>query len=127
MQRAIADAGRRAALGFGAAVMMAVGMAFLTAAGFIALAAWRDPLFAALIVGLVYLGLAAILMGFASRKPSAPPPPSPEELAASAAQRDAAFRAAMAEAGLEMPRKGEFPPLVQAFMFGLTMAQKLRR
>lgn len=126
-QRAIADAGRRAVLGLGAMLLLTVGLAFLTVAAFIALAALRDPLFAALVIGLAYLGLGLILMALAGRRPPAPPQPSPEELAERAARRDAALRAAMAEAGLHVPPKGESPPLIEAFLFGLTMALRLRR
>jgi hypothetical protein len=119
-RQALADAGRRAALGFGAAVLLLIGLAFLTVAAWLALAALRDPLFAALVIGLVYLGLGLILLAMAGRRAPPPPPPDP-------ATRDDALRAAMAQAGLNVPPKGEFPPLIESFLFGLIMALKLRR
>ena len=69
------DAARRTALGLGAAICLAVGMGFLSAAAFIAMAAAADPVTAALVLGAAYAGLGLILMAFAVQRHRAPPPP----------------------------------------------------
>jgi len=117
LNRAAARMARMSALLAGAGLMLMAGLAFLTAAGWLFLASLRDPLFASLIVGLIYCGGGLILLAIAvSGARSAPGNKTAEE-----------FRTAAHEGSLDPPSTGEFPPLLEAFIFGLNTALRLRR
>ena len=72
----ISRAFRAAGIGVGAALCLMVGAAFLTVAGWIALAAAYGTAKAALILGLVYTGFGVAGLGMASVI-SKPPEPEP--------------------------------------------------
>lgn len=74
--------------------MFLVGAGFLTVAGWIYLAAVLNPLQAATIIGLIYVGIGLILMGFGLRSRSHFAPPAPEKTVNN-------------------------PPMMQAFLYGL--------
>lgn len=126
----VARAGRQAALGMVGGLCMLAGLAFLTLAAWIALAAQHGALVAALVLGLGYAGLALVLLALAARRPGRPRPAGATADAhpdrGGDTDRDAMLRAVFAGAGLKVPPRGEFPPLVEAFMFGLTAALTLR-
>ena len=70
LKRAAGETARRTAIGTAGIVCALTGLAFLTSAAWMALSALRDAQFAALVIGLGYLGLGAILLGFsAARRP----------------------------------------------------------
>ena len=93
---------RKAALSFAALMALCVGAGFLTVAAWLFLQVHYAPQGAALIIALVYFGLAAILFAIAASKP--------EDIA----------RAPAAPAA-----KG--PDLAQAFAFGIEAAAAMRR
>lgn len=77
-KRAARRAARNAALLLLAAVCLLVGLGFATAAAFIGLSALNGPIFAAIVLALVYAGAGAILVAAAvSGRPE--PGPSAEE------------------------------------------------
>ena len=59
---------RRSAFAFGGAVFSAIGIAFLTAAGWLVLAELRDATFAWLICGAVYLGAGLVCLGLSRKR-----------------------------------------------------------
>lgn len=71
-------AARRAGFSVIGSLFLLVGLGFLTAAGWIVLADRRDALFAALVIGGIYVGIGLIFFALASRRyvrvPVAPPP-----------------------------------------------------
>ena len=92
-------------------------------AGWIWLAQWRDPVWASLIVagGCTVTGAVLLLLARPRRRRAAAPDPQ------GPSDRDALIRALFVEAGLRVPPRGESPALVEAFLFGLTTALRLRR
>ncbi|WP_407495456.1 phage holin family protein [Pseudooceanicola sp. MF1-13] len=66
---------RRAGFGLGGAVLMLIGLGFLTVAAWIALEEARDTQFAALVIGLGYFGLGAVVMALGTRRPRYVAPP----------------------------------------------------
>ncbi|MCA0919205.1 hypothetical protein [Pseudooceanicola nanhaiensis] len=68
---------KKSALGAVGLVLMLVGLAFLTVAGWILLATTYDTLIAATVIGCVYFGLGLVFLGFAMRRPRMPVPPTP--------------------------------------------------
>lgn len=117
LRRAMAQAG----------LMMAGGLFLFAAGGLLAVAAWLElvrhlgPVLASLAVAGGCLVVGVVLLALSGRKRRLPPP-RPDD-----AERDAALRALFAEAGLHVPEKGESPPLMDAFLFGLASALRLRR
>jgi len=107
-----------------AGLLMAGGLFLILAALLAALAAWLQlvalmgAVLASLIVagGFLFLGLILVLLSQPRRRRRA------EE-----AEREAALRDLFAEAGLRVPDRGERPPLIEAFLFGLTTALRLGR
>lgn len=101
---------RRAGLLIVASLLLAVAAGFLSVAIWIVTATAWSPLVAALVLGGIYLGggLLALVL-------SMPPRPSLAEQAKAAAQTKAAAKTA------------PFPPLAEAFVFGLDTALRLRR
>lgn len=79
----VKDTVRRTALGGVGALFALVGIGFLTAAGYIALARALGTLDALLIVGGVFVGLGLVVIAIAGRRPRhrVPPTPQPTELA----------------------------------------------
>lgn len=72
IERKMERIARKGAAFSAAGVLVAVGVAFLTVAGWIVLAELRSPLFAATIIGVVYLGAAAIAVAIGLKKPDLP-------------------------------------------------------
>jgi hypothetical protein len=110
----LAEAGRRAALGSGAVLLMAAGVGFLTAALWMGLALAGGAILASTVLGAGYLGLGLIGLALAGRHPEgpagatrpggpndAPPPPSP-------------------------PREATAETLLAAFLGGLTAGTRAR-
>lgn len=116
LRRAMAQAG----------LLMAGGLFLIAAGGLLAVAAWLElvqhlgAVLASLAVagGCLVVGLVLVALSAGRRRR----PPRPSE-----GERDAALRALFAEAGLRIPEKGESPPLMEAFLFGLATALRLRR
>jgi hypothetical protein len=74
-------AARRAGFTFLGTVFLLIGIGFLTAAAWIVLSEMRDPLFAALVLGGVFVGLGLIFFGISMSRyvrvrVAAPPPPA---------------------------------------------------
>jgi hypothetical protein len=68
----LAEAGRRAALGSGAVLLMAAGVGFLTAALWMGLALAGGAILASTVLGAGYLGLGLIGLALAGRHPEGP-------------------------------------------------------
>jgi hypothetical protein len=95
-------------------LLLCVAAGFITVAIWMVTAATWSPLAAALILGLLYLGLGGLLLAFALT--------SGDPRAAEADAQDRT-RAQSPAAGPSAP----FPPLAEAFVFGLDTALRLRR
>ena len=119
------DAARRSALGAAGVFLVVLGAGFLLAAIWIILAEWLDALLASALMGAVLAGVGLILLGLAARSEPVPEP-LPDDRSRDAAE-DAMLRRLLREAGLEVPPKGQKPPIVDAFLFGLVMALRLRQ
>jgi len=103
---------RRALLNAIGTVFLAIGTAFLTSAAWILLAEVYSPLFAALILAGIFLGIGLILLGVASR----------------AKHRSAAIaaEAAALHDPAAPPPTGALSPLAEAFIIGLNAAAAAR-
>tara|TARA_R110002051_G_scaffold1008_1_gene4873 strand:- start:6866 stop:7204 length:339 start_codon:yes stop_codon:yes gene_type:complete len=66
VERKVAAVARKAALFSASALLATVGVAFLTGAAWLLLVELRSPLFAATVIGSVYVGLALVGLGIAS-------------------------------------------------------------
>lgn len=97
-----------------AGAMLAVGLGFMVAASWMMLAQHFTPLVATYAIGLVFLGLSGILLLIKRLRP-APPIPS----------LDAQLRANAAQGRAYQPR-GEFPALLEAFLFGVNTYVQVR-
>ena len=128
---------RKAGFGLAAAICLLLGLGFLCAAAWIALAAVKGALFASVFLGLCFLGLAGILMAVAAARPR-PRGISPDldsdalealsrAAAGGPAEMERAMRGFLSQAGLTPPETGGMPSLVAAFVFGLTLALTRRR
>ena len=102
LERKAASAARKTGFAFGGALFFAVGLAFLTAAAWIYLAVTLSLFHAALIIGAAYVGLGLIFFGFASSSGS-----------------DHEVQAMKAEMPQQPQTRGDAPPLVEAFLFGM--------
>lgn len=85
IEQKVGRAARKGAAFSGAALLGCIGVAFLTAAAWMVLSEIRSEIFAATVIGAVYLGAAAIAAALGMKKPSPPPPtasqnPSAEDL-----------------------------------------------
>jgi vacuolar-type H+-ATPase subunit I/STV1 len=109
LRRTAVRTARRTALSLGAGIAFIVGAVFLTIAAWIFLVAAYGALVAAFILGLIYLGLAAILLGTAMSHAAPDHPHSACDCDATRSQ--------------PTPPEG-MPPLVEAFIFGLSAALK---
>ncbi len=131
------DTMRKAGFGLAAALCLIVGLGFLVAAAWIALAAAKGPLFASIFLGLCFVGLGAILLAVAAVRPRPRAVSSDldsdalEALSRAAAggpgEMERAMRGFLSQAGLTPPETGGVPSLVAAFVFGLTLALTRRR
>ncbi|WP_099824315.1 phage holin family protein [Oceaniglobus indicus] len=105
LRRAIALAVRRAVFGSAAGLLILVGSVFLTIAAWIFLAQQLGSGLAALILGLVFIGIGLIVLALGLRNPVrhvAPPPPPP-------------------------PAAVDTVALVNAFLSGLAAGGKIKR
>lgn len=75
----LARAARRSALAGVGVIFAAIGVGFLTVAGWLVLSEIRDTTFAAMILGMIYLGVGTIALGFAFSRPR--PQTKPRETA----------------------------------------------
>jgi hypothetical protein len=73
IEHKVAATARKAGLVTASAALTCVGAAFLTVAAWMYLSATQSPVFAAVVIGLVYLGMAAIILAIALSRPSHPP------------------------------------------------------
>lgn len=109
---------RRAGLMILSGLLLATGLGFLTVAIWIVAAEAWSPQAAGLMLGVIYLGLGGIVAAMAS----SPSSPSSDH---GAHQQDHPHHdaAQKARAGAANP----YPPLAEAFVFGLDTALRLRR
>lgn len=75
IEHRLARAAQRSALAGVGTLLALVGLGFMTVAGWLVLEELRDATFAALVLGLVYLGLGIIAVACAFSRPTPPPPP----------------------------------------------------
>lgn len=101
---------RRLSYAMGGMIFCLIGFGFLSAAGWMLLAEWRDALFATLVVGAVYFGLGLIFLGLSRRAYRAKDLRIAAE-AGAAAQSDA-------------PKRAALPPMAEAFMTGLNAGMR---
>lgn len=107
-----------------AGLLMAGGAFLVLAALLLAVAAWLQlvamvgPVGASLAMAGAFLVLGTLLLGLSGLRARRRVPRE---------DRDDALRAFFAEAGLRVPEPGEAPPLIDAFLFGLTVALRLNR
>ena len=112
VKQSAARAARKTALSVGALIALCVGIGFLTAAGWIHLSLAHGPLTAALVIGLIYVGIGLVLIAVAGS--SAPETVDSPSAGAHAAEPDP-----------ETPNS--LPPLAQAFVYGLNAGVKAKR
>ncbi|MDU9005799.1 phage holin family protein [Sedimentitalea todarodis] len=110
LKKAAARAALKTAMLSGGAVCVLVGIGFLTMALWMYLTVLYGAILASLIVGMAYLGVGLIVMGFSVAKPT-------HEPAANAKPRPD-------EAPMDT---SDAPPLVQAFLYGMQAGMKARR
>ena len=102
---------RRAGLFAASALLLTTGLGFLTTAIWIVVADAWSPLVAAVALGLLYLGAGGIALS----------------LALPSSDAEDGSRSAQAAANTEPAKTAPFPPLAEAFVFGLDTALRLRR
>jgi len=83
LERKVERAARKGAAFSAAAILAAVGLAFLTAASWLVLSELRSATFAATIIGIFYLGISAIALAIGLKKSDQPHRPTPPEQAIS--------------------------------------------
>jgi hypothetical protein len=76
----VAGAARKAGLITASAALTCVGAVFLTTAAWIYLSTTHSPSFAALMIGLVYVGAGAVVLAVALSRPHPAPPPQQDAL-----------------------------------------------
>lgn len=111
VEQKVAQAARKTALGAGAALALLVGIAFLTAAAWIYIAATVDTFIAAIVIGAFYVGLGFVLLGLASAREKSGPEPAGVKSAP--------------EPNPDAP--SNLPPLAQAFIFGMEAGAAAKR
>ncbi|SMX42933.1 phage holin family protein [Actibacterium lipolyticum] len=72
LQQKAAQGARRAALGAAGVALISVGAGFLTVAAWLVLSALQDAQFAALVIGLSYLGVGSICLAMGKRAGTPP-------------------------------------------------------
>lgn len=102
---------RTAFLAAGGALVL-VGVAFLTAALWIGLEMAFGPLAATLVVAGLLLGVGLLILGLAPQQPRFASP-------------DARLRKQARAGGIYQPT-GVFPPVAEAFLFGLAVSMQIR-
>lgn len=110
-------AARRTGLLVAGALLVAGGVIALTIALYIQLASTHGGVFAAGVIGAIYLGLGLIILAIASR------PPTRSHY--SGDEADALYRSA-AHTARRHQKGAAFPPLTEAFIFGLTTAMQMK-
>lgn len=134
-RRAASRVARKAAFGSAAGLCLLVGLGFLLAAAWTAIAAAKGAVFASLVLGLAFLGLGLVFLAVAMARPRG------GRFDLDDARIDALNRAArggrgemeralnglLSEVGLPPPARGGAPALAAAFVFGLTLAFSRRR
>lgn len=95
-------AARRAGFSAAGALCLAVGLGFLTAAGFLAIEASQGALVAALVIAVAYLGLGLVFLGLSMRRTIRVPVGTP-----------------LAAAGGPRLYSYAVPALIEAFMVGV--------
>ncbi len=99
IEKKVTRTAKRAGLYTGGLLLCSVGVAFMTAAAWIALATALDAQIAAIVIGCAYLGVGLVIFGVAASSPSQEQPKAPHA---------------------EQPKApSDAPPIVQAFMYGL--------
>ena len=78
LERKLAKAARRSALAGVGVLMAIVGLGFVTVAGWLVLSELRDTTFAAMVLGMIYLGVGTIALGLACSRPRPHPAPLPD-------------------------------------------------
>ncbi|MBI6629416.1 phage holin family protein [Pontibaca salina] len=111
VEQKVTRVARKTALGTGAALALLVGIAFLTAAAWIYIAATTDTFIAALVLGAIYLGLGFVLLGLASSRERGGSDPAGVKTAP--------------ETNAEAP--SNLPPLAQAFIYGIEAGAAAKR
>lgn len=91
------------------ALFLAVGLGFLTSAAWITLVEAYSPLFAALILAGIFLGLGLVILGVASGK-----------------NEDEPAQSRHLQKPDEPPEPGSMSPLAEAFIIGLNAAHAMR-
>lgn len=79
IEQKMAQTARKAGLVTASAALTCVGAAFLTTAAWMYLSIVQSPVFAAVVIGMVYLGVAAVMLAVAVARPAPPPHPEPAE------------------------------------------------
>ena len=120
-RKSATDVVRKSALMLVGSVLLGVGIAFLTVAAWIAIASMSSSLTAALIIAFVYVGAGLILFAVSLNSQS-----RAAERAAEARSEAAARRDAMSQPLTGGGQPSALPPLVDAFIFGLTAAMRAR-
>ncbi len=121
---AASRAAKQAVLGTAGALLAAIGVGFLTSALWIFLARWQDSLFASLAVGVLFLLLAGVALAMGKRAGRSRRVP---DARFHSRRADPLYDARAQEAGPFAPPRGDYPPLMEAFLFGLNTAAKVRR
>ncbi|MBW6416908.1 phage holin family protein [Celeribacter sp. PS-C1] len=114
LQHNLARGARRAAWVSAGGILMAVGIGFLTVAAWITLSTLRDAQFAALVIGLVYVGVGLVIVALNTRDSHAK---TLEEQRAQEAYRRAACP----------PEDDLFARIAIAFSEGLQAGKALRK
>ncbi|MFN3936684.1 MAG: phage holin family protein [Gemmobacter sp.] len=115
LKRAAGQTARQAAMAAAGGVLLAVGVAFLTVAIWIGLSDAFGPLVAALAIAALYAGAGLLVLWLGGRRQPAPAVPAPAARLRTAASQGTLFRP-----------QGRFPPLVEAFLFGVSTYLTLR-
>ena len=96
MQSHLARGARRAAWATAGGGLLAVGTAFLTVAAWLVLSETRDAQFAALVIGLFYVGVGLVALALGTKRTSKPPATAAAPLTPQDGQQDVFERIAAA-------------------------------
>lgn len=95
-------------------VLLSIGGGFLVAAIWMALAAEFSPLIATFACAAIFLGVGIIILAISKSEPEPVMPSTSEQLRAQAAHEP------------PRPPQGEFPALMEAFLFGISTYSRIR-